>query len=213
MVVQLLSAASEACPPGAPARLVGAPGSVRGVPAAVLAKEAAYQAVAAGAYELHDYIDFTGFLHSSLLPEMGDTSPAARPLRRRAIKLVAHWAPRLKKEDRLAVYRALVVALADEDAALQLAAVGTLRALVDDWCARLAGVGQARVIALGVHAGCSCCCCCCCWGHLRTVALPFPPRPTALSAFDPPAALSRRHTHQPHTQGIWGGSVPGLVVP
>lgn len=76
----------------------------------------------------------TGFLHSSLLPEMGDRSPDARPLRRRAIKLVSHWAARLKKEDRPAVYRALVAALAEEgDAAMQLMAVGTLRALVDDW--------------------------------------------------------------------------------
>lgn len=34
---------------------------------------------------------------------MGDRSPAARPLRRRAIKLVSHWTARLKKEDRPAV--------------------------------------------------------------------------------------------------------------
>lgn len=77
---------------------------------------------------------------------MGDRAPEARPLRRRAIKLVAHWAPRLKKDDRPAVYRALVAALADEgDAAMQLAAVATLRALVDDWCAgQGGGRGQGR---------------------------------------------------------------------
>ena len=62
VLVQLLASASEACPPGAPAALGGQPGAVRGVPAAVLAKEAVYQAVAVGAYELHDYIDFTGGL-------------------------------------------------------------------------------------------------------------------------------------------------------
>lgn len=137
VVVQLLGGAAEACPPGAPARLAasGATGAVRGVPAAALAKEAVYQLVAAGAYELHDYVDFTSFLHSSLLAEMGDASAPARPLRRRALKLVAHWAPRLRKEDRPAVYRALVAALDGEggDAAMQLAAVASLRALVDDW--------------------------------------------------------------------------------
>ena len=64
MVVQLLQEASEGCPPGAPAQLAAAPGGslVHGVPAAVQRKEAAYQAVAAGAYELHDYVDFTGGL-------------------------------------------------------------------------------------------------------------------------------------------------------
>jgi hypothetical protein len=61
VVVQLLRAAGEACPPGAPAQLAAGGGpALRGVPAAVLAKEAAYQAVSAGAYELHDYLDFTG---------------------------------------------------------------------------------------------------------------------------------------------------------
>jgi hypothetical protein len=59
--MQLLKAASDACPPGAPAQLAAGGGpSVRGVPAAVLAKEAAYQAVSVGAYELHDYVDFAG---------------------------------------------------------------------------------------------------------------------------------------------------------
>lgn len=179
VVVELLKRASEACPPGGAAALAGAGGAVRGVPAAVLAKEATYQAVSVGAYELHDYVDFTGeagrqreggsqerqwpaflaasccrcscwspdwtthshfsalptagFLHGSLLPEMGDRCPAARPLRRRAIKLVSYWTAKLKKEDRPPVYRALVAALGEEDAALQLAAVATLRALVDDW--------------------------------------------------------------------------------
>jgi hypothetical protein len=64
---------------------------------------------------------------------MSDRCPAARPLRRRAIKLVSYWTAKLKKEDRPPVYRALVAALGEEDAALQLAAVATLRALVDDW--------------------------------------------------------------------------------
>lgn len=38
------------------------------VPQALLAKEAAYNAVAVGAYELHDYLQFTPWLRSTLLP-------------------------------------------------------------------------------------------------------------------------------------------------
>ncbi len=70
MVVELLKRASDACPPGAAAQLAAQAAAaagqgsgvalVRGVPAPVLAKEAAYQAVAVGAYELHDCLDFTG---------------------------------------------------------------------------------------------------------------------------------------------------------
>lgn len=106
---------------------------VQGVPVAVLAKAAVYHAVAVGAYELHDFLDFSSWLHASLLVEICDASTAARPLRRSAIKVVAYWAPRLKKEDRPAVYRALVSALADHDAAIHLAAAATLHALLEDW--------------------------------------------------------------------------------
>ena len=66
MVVALLRAKSEACPPGSAA---GQPGPrAGGIPAAVLAKEAVYNAAGVGAYDLHDYIDFGSWLHSTLLP-------------------------------------------------------------------------------------------------------------------------------------------------
>ncbi len=70
---------------------------------------------------------------------MCDRSPAARPLRRRAIKVVSYFTARLQRDDRPAVYRALVEALAETgDPAMQLVAVVTLRALIDDWCVHLA---------------------------------------------------------------------------
>lgn len=66
MVVRLLGAVSEACPAGSAA---GQPGPrVGSVPASVLAKEAVYNAAGVGAYDLHDYIDFGSWYHSSLLP-------------------------------------------------------------------------------------------------------------------------------------------------
>lgn len=39
-----------------------------GVPAPVLGLDAALHAVATGAYELHDHLDYTPWLRSSLLP-------------------------------------------------------------------------------------------------------------------------------------------------
>ena len=41
--------------------------NVAGYPAVVLAKEAVYNAVCVGAFELHDYIDFSSWFRSALL--------------------------------------------------------------------------------------------------------------------------------------------------
>jgi hypothetical protein len=65
VVVELLRAATEACPPGAAASLAGE--RVHGVPEAVLAKEAVYNAVGGAAYELHDYIEFGPWFRGTLL--------------------------------------------------------------------------------------------------------------------------------------------------
>lgn len=67
------------------------------------------------------------------MQEIADQSPAARPLRRRAGLLVGQWVGKLKGEDRPLGYRALLSLLADPDPAMQLAAVASLHALIDDW--------------------------------------------------------------------------------
>lgn len=70
VVVQLLQAADAACPPGVLAEQL--PGArVAGVPEPLLLKEAVYSAVAVGAYDLHDSIDYTPWLRSSLLKVRG----------------------------------------------------------------------------------------------------------------------------------------------
>lgn len=46
-----------------------------GYPAAVLAKEAVYDAVCIGAFELHDYIDFSSWFRTALLAVHGPTQP------------------------------------------------------------------------------------------------------------------------------------------
>lgn len=70
-----------------------------------------------------------------LVQEVADQSPAARPLRRRAGLLIGQWVGKLKGEDRPMAYRALLSLLADSDPAMQLAAVASLHALIDDWLA------------------------------------------------------------------------------
>ena len=66
VVVRMLGAVCEACPVGSAA---GQPSPrVGGVPAAVLAKEAVYNAAGVGAYDLHDYVNFSPWYHSSLQP-------------------------------------------------------------------------------------------------------------------------------------------------
>lgn len=130
-VVNLLQRAAQGTlppPEGAPNN-----GMSHGVPWAVRAKAAVYHAVAVGAYELHDTIEFSAWLHNSLLNEAADASPGARPLRREAIKLLAAWTSKLTRDDRPPVYRALISALGDHDPAIHLAAAAALHALVDDW--------------------------------------------------------------------------------
>lgn len=140
-VVQHLQDVSAACPPGAAGSLPPPHGAPAGgdsgerlvVPDAARAKEAVYAAMGTGAYELHDYMDFTPWFRTTLLQEMADSSPAAAPLRRRAALLVGQWAVKLRAEDRPAAYRALLSLLGDKDVVIKLAATTSLHALIEDW--------------------------------------------------------------------------------
>ena len=88
---------------------------------------------------------------------MADQSPAARPLRRRAGLLVGQWVGKLKGEDRPLAYRALLSLLADPDPAMQLAAVASLHALIDDWSVSWlsANVHSSRLCMLCLLLACS----------------------------------------------------------
>ncbi len=70
MVLQLLREVSDACPAGAPAEQLPGP-RVGGVPQLLLAKAAVYHSVAAGSYDLHDYLDYRAWLGSTLLQARG----------------------------------------------------------------------------------------------------------------------------------------------
>jgi hypothetical protein len=136
-----------------PGPAVQGPGGVH-YPAVLLLKEAVYEAVSLAAYDLHDFVDYQGWLRSSLLPEMMAVQQQQQQLLpvmpRAAARLVGHWVADLKNDDRPAVYTALTVLLvqpaaqqqqqqaagtssSDVDVVLQLAAVGALRTLVDDF--------------------------------------------------------------------------------
>ena len=65
VIVSVLKAKSEACPPGSAASQQGP--RIGRIPAAVLAKEAVYNAAGVGAYDLHDYIDFKQWFQTALL--------------------------------------------------------------------------------------------------------------------------------------------------
>ncbi len=65
VIVSMLKAKSEACPPGTAAAQQEP--RIAGIPAAVLAKEAVYNAAGVGAYDLHDYIDFKQWFQTALL--------------------------------------------------------------------------------------------------------------------------------------------------
>jgi hypothetical protein len=66
VVLQLLREVSDACPAGAAAAQLPGP-RVAGVPQLLLAKAAVYHSVAAGSYDLHDYLDYRAWLGATLL--------------------------------------------------------------------------------------------------------------------------------------------------
>ena len=83
VIVDLLKAKSEACPPGSAAGQQGQ--HIGHIPATVLAKEAVYNALGVGAYDLHDYIDFKQWLqtallqvHSTLCPQLNSMHTALK---------------------------------------------------------------------------------------------------------------------------------------
>lgn len=65
----------------------------------VLYKDAVYSALAVGSYELHDYVDYRGWLAGALLQELADTGPANAPVRRRIGRVVAANVERLPADD------------------------------------------------------------------------------------------------------------------
>ena len=94
---------------------------------------AVFHALALGAYELYDHIDFTEMLHGYILPIISPGSSVAAPLRRESLKLISYWVTKLKPHDRPAVYSILLSILQEEDCAMYLMSCSVLQALMEDW--------------------------------------------------------------------------------
>jgi hypothetical protein len=133
-----------------PGPCIAGPGGVS-YPSVLLLKEAVYDAAALAAYQLHEYVEYSSWLHSNLLPEIvlpfqhQQPQQASRqqmlPLMpRAAAHVLGQWVSDLKPQDREQAYAALTGALVqrrqfgqEPDVVLQLAAVAALRLLVDDF--------------------------------------------------------------------------------
>ncbi|PNW86254.1 hypothetical protein CHLRE_02g078885v5 [Chlamydomonas reinhardtii] len=133
-VASLLPVVAAGAPAGVPADSL--PGErVAGVPLALLYKDAVYAALAAGAYELHDYLDFRAWLTGSLMQELSDAGAANRPLRRRIGLVVAANVDRVKEDDpiRPSLYGSMLQLLSEPDPAVCLSGLGALTALLGDF--------------------------------------------------------------------------------
>jgi hypothetical protein len=129
---------------------IAGPGGVS-YPSVLLLKEAVYDAAALAAYQLHDAVDYSSWLHSNLLLEIVLPFQHQQPqqllrqqmlplMPRAAAHVLGQWVSDLKPQDREQAYAALTSALVqrrqygqEPDVVLQLAAVAALRLLVDDF--------------------------------------------------------------------------------
>ena len=117
---------------------------------AALEPSAVMHAVSLGAYDLYDHVDFSEVLRGSIAPVLsrvpcseaqngiqggvdGVASAKLRQLRREALRLVAHWVPKLKPADKPTVYAMLLSILPEQDSAMFLMACSALQAVMEDW--------------------------------------------------------------------------------
>eukprot|EP01135_Chromosphaera_perkinsii_P002847 Nk52_evm2s229 gene=Nk52_evmTU2s229 len=99
----------------------------------ILLKDAVYNAVARGAYDLYDNLDFTAYFHSVLQKDVQDMRPQYKIIRRRAALLIGAWIG-VKLNDRKGAYRVLVTLLTGtEDLVVRLSAAVALKQAVDDF--------------------------------------------------------------------------------
>ena len=112
----------------------------------ILAVDAALHALGAGAYELHDAVDFDAWWPAVLEPCMagllphqqaqGQAHPLCKALRRRAAWVCGQWVARASQQLRPPMYArlaALVSPRTEPDVGVRLAACAAVRLLVDDF--------------------------------------------------------------------------------
>ncbi|KAI8820806.1 armadillo-type protein [Fimicolochytrium jonesii] len=102
---------------------------------AILLKDAVYCAVGLTAHDMFDFINFESWFQTKLLAEATTTDPRLTPLQRRIAWLIAQWLP-VQPSPTLyvPVYRLLIQLMSgNNDMAVRLTAVSTLKAVVDDF--------------------------------------------------------------------------------
>mmetsp|Transcript_37371 Transcript_37371/g.61947 ORF Transcript_37371/g.61947 Transcript_37371/m.61947 type:complete len:675 (-) Transcript_37371:1058-3082(-) len=97
-----------------------------------LLKDACYLAVGLAADSLHDYIDFPSWFAAQLRPELQQTAPEYRVVRRRAAWVIGCWVRRISEEMRPYLYESLLSLLQTKDIVSQLTVVETFTRLIDD---------------------------------------------------------------------------------
>ncbi|XP_025833971.1 importin-11-like isoform X1 [Agrilus planipennis] len=101
----------------------------------ILKKDAVYNAVGLGAYDLYDEIDFDQWFTNTLVQELKVKDPNYRIIRRRVSRLIGNWTGiKLSTDLRPLLYECIINLLgSDEDMAVRLTTSTTLRHAVDDF--------------------------------------------------------------------------------
>eukprot|EP00026_Physarum_polycephalum_P001064 Phypoly_transcript_01065.p1 GENE.Phypoly_transcript_01065~~Phypoly_transcript_01065.p1 ORF type:complete len:971 (+),score=137.37 Phypoly_transcript_01065:1-2913(+) len=99
---------------------------------AFLLREAIYNAIGLGQYELSLTINCGDLYNNIFLAELQNPDPRGKILRRRIAWLLGNWVSNIKDEMRGSVYRTLVQLMVDPDLAVALTSAEALRSLVDD---------------------------------------------------------------------------------
>ncbi|KAJ3319161.1 Importin-11 [Blyttiomyces sp. JEL0837] len=103
----------------------------------ILLKEAIYSAVALGAYELHDYMDFDSWLDSKLMSEAqigNNVNPHWAFIRRAIVNLIGEWiAVKSGPEMRPKIYTLLISLMSPSESSLvvRLTSIGILRIVAE----------------------------------------------------------------------------------
>eukprot|EP00127_Corallochytrium_limacisporum_P007488 Clim_evm10s253 gene=Clim_evmTU10s253 len=100
----------------------------------ILLKDAIYNAVGLGSYDLYEKLDFDGWLQSKLLIELNPSSGSHPVIRRRVCELMGYWVGvKMNSESRQNAYGTLAALMeVEQDKVVALTAAFTVKELVDD---------------------------------------------------------------------------------
>eukprot|EP01112_Ceratiomyxa_fruticulosa_P019104 TRINITY_DN619_c0_g2_i1.p1 TRINITY_DN619_c0_g2~~TRINITY_DN619_c0_g2_i1.p1 ORF type:complete len:1013 (-),score=185.85 TRINITY_DN619_c0_g2_i1:47-3085(-) len=98
----------------------------------ILLKEACYNSLGLGYYELFNAVDFPNLLSNVLSKEVTITDPRYKIIRRRIAWLIGYWVGKLPQTLRNMTYYLLLTLAQENDLVLSLTALDSLKAVIDD---------------------------------------------------------------------------------